>query len=551
MNHIFRVLLGMSLIVLLIPVASFALTGTLDAWLPISDGPGPETVGREQLQIATPLESDPIKDRDLISHPPEVTDASNDDAQVLAITSPDGMLRTESDHTETTEKSETGNTEEGNPAPSTTAGSSPSTTSKSTSTSKAPPNSETSSPPSAASGATITGDACPCQVSGTSELKGTVNLKGDITVDGGTLIARPGVTVNGNGHQIMFMNGGRSDFQGSETFTWSGNGSNANLDRDITFRNMRRIMFHQGAGRSTLRYFSVVDSGTSALGDYPIHFHLNGNSTRGTLVEGVAVVNGKHHAFVPHGSHGITFKDTIALDTRGDAYWWDPPGSNNCDSSFEKFCTADNSNDIVYNHALVDGVDPLPGHKGHRLTGFVLGAGSGNVIKNSVAINVRGKTDCSAFQWPEGANQNVGGTVWSFSNNRGNSNCHGIFVWQNDSSRHLINGFTGGGVKHGAYKNAYEYRNLDVAHLIQAAVGASYHDSSLGHATMISGQCSESCGPVSFTNVTFDSFTVDDAGKPHGARYEVSGSNIQCSDVIFKSMHPDSNLYIDGERCEA
>ena len=44
--------------------------------------------------------------------------------------------------------------------------------------------------------AVITGNACPCTVSGVSELKGTVNLKGDLIVDGGVLVARAGVKVN-------------------------------------------------------------------------------------------------------------------------------------------------------------------------------------------------------------------------------------------------------------------------------------------------------------------------------------------------------------------
>ncbi len=125
------------------------------------------------------------------------------------------------------------------------------------------------------------------------------------------MIARPGVDVEGNGFQIMFTNGAKADFQGTPVFTWSNNGAKQNLVRDINFRNLRRIIF-TGAGPSTLRYFTISDSGTPTPGDFPLHFHLNGDSVRGTLVDGVVVLNGANHAFVPHGSHGITFKDTIA-----------------------------------------------------------------------------------------------------------------------------------------------------------------------------------------------------------------------------------------------
>ena len=216
-------------------------------------------------------------------------------------------------------------------------------------------------------GGSITGQACPCTVTGTAELSGKVDLQGDLIVDGGTLVARPGVEVDGNGFQIMFMNGGKADFQGTKVSTWSNNGKSQNLKRDIVFRNMRRIMW-MGGGPSTLKYFTVADSGTSTLGDYPMHWHLNGDRTRGTIVEGVVVINGRNHAFVPHGSHGITFRNTIAKNITGDAYWWDPPGTNGSCSKGSGCSHIDNSNDILYDHALADGVKG-----GRHVTGFLLG----------------------------------------------------------------------------------------------------------------------------------------------------------------------------------
>lgn len=410
-----------------------------------------------------------------------------------------------------------------------------------------PPAHGATRPPGETVSGTITGKACPngCVVIGNATLKGDIDLQGDLAVFGGTLVARPGVDLDGDGHQITFSAGGKADFQGTETFTWSGDGSNANVERDITFRNMRRIMFHQGAGKSTLRYFSVVDSGTSVLGDYPIHFHLNGNSTRGTLVEGVAVVDGKHHAFVPHGSHGITFRDTIALNTTGTPYWWDPPGANNCTSQFEKNCTADNSNDTVFNRALANGVTPMPGDRGYRLAGFKLEAGSGNVVTNSSAINVGGQKDCSGFHWPESANQNVGGNVWVFHNNHGQSNCHGIFVWQNDSNLHIIDGFSGGGIDHGAYSNRYEYRNVEIPYLEIVATGWTMKNSSIGKAVARSHNAE---GTVKFTNVSFESLIIDDAGK-EPATYVLEDSNLDCSDIVIKELAPGSRITVDGKEC--
>jgi hypothetical protein len=410
----------------------------------------------------------------------------------------------------------------------------------------------------------ITGDACPCTVTGTVELKGSINLKGDLMVHGGTLIARPGVDLNGNGFQIMFMDGGRADFQGTAVSTWSDNGKSQNLKRDIKFRNLRRIMFHSGAGSSILKHFSVTDSGTSALGDYPLHWHLNGNSTRGTVVEGVVVVNGRHHAFVPHGSHGITFKDTIAKNTAGDAYWWDAPGTNES-CSFQKFCTRDNSNDIAYLHALADGVTNGPGDtRGFGLSGFLLGAGSGNMVRNSAAIYIKPShiKDCSGFHWPEHANQNVGGNVWTFENNYsfsgasgpsdagGPSACHGIFVWQNDGNVHVVKGFTGGGIDHGAYGNRYKYVGIRVPYVEIHAAGWQMTIGSIG--TLVAMKHVGDVKPtIVVTDVEVDRFIIrnaDDNGQIAG-EYLLDNTGLTCGEVEYANALPGTKVVIDGREC--
>lgn len=404
--------------------------------------------------------------------------------------------------------------------------------------------------PRTVSESTISGNACPCTVTGTAELKGEVNLQGDIMVDGGTLVARPGVDVDGNGFQIMFINGGKADFQGSSTSTWSGNGSNANVSRDINFRNMRRIIWSQNGGKSTLRYFAVIDSGTPSLGDYPLHWHLNGNSVSGTIVEGVAVVNGRHHAFVPHGSHGITFKNTIAKNTRDSAYWWDPAGTNNC-SGFRKTCTTDNSNNIVYDHALAAGVRAMAGERGDRLAGFNLGAGSGNVVRSSVATGVSGGRDCAGFVWPEDANQNVGGTVWSFSGNASwNSDCHGAFTWQNDGSHHVIKNFTGSGVGHGAYVNNYEYRNLDVPYIEVHAAGWKVVGGHIGTVIALKHRNTSEYTAL-FQDVAIDSFVIRnavDSGEIPGI-YVLNNTGLTCSDIQYESVVPGTRVVINGTDC--
>lgn len=392
-------------------------------------------------------------------------------------------------------------------------------------------------------------------ITGTLELKGHVSLNEDLIVVGGTLVARPGVHVEGNGHQIMFMNGGKADFQGTKVaHTWSGNGADANLKRDIVFNNMRRIMFHHGAGKSTLRYFTISNSGTpGVLGDYPLHFHLNKNSTRGTLVEGVVVVNGRNHAFVPHGSHGITFRDTIAWNTSDTAYWWDQAGTNvssaddrRCPEE-DKYCTTDNSNDITYDHALAYDVEPRAGDHGHRVSGFVLRSGSGNVIKNSAATKIRGGADCAGYHWPEDANKNVGGNVWVFENNRSSSSdCHGIFVWQNDGNNHVVRNFTGDAIDHGAYGNSYHYINANVPYV---EVHASGWKMTGGHATAVRAAPGRFEGTITFTDIVIGSFTIDNAESEERISYRLNNTGISCGEIVYRSVRADTRVWVNNNPC--
>ena len=364
-------------------------------------------------------------------------------------------------------------------------------------------------------------------------------------MDGGILNARPGVDLNGNGFQIMFMNGGKADFQGTPVFTWSNNGAKQNLSRDINFRNLRRIIFLDAAGRSTLRYFTISDSGTPTAGDFPLHFHLNGDSTRGTIVEGVVVVNGANHAFVPHGSHGITFKDVIAKNTTGDAFYWNPVGSNGCPTSgTQRNCTTDNSNDISYIHALADGVNG---------DGFVLRAGSGNVVRNSAAINVNPSkgSHCAAFYWPSDANLNAGGNVWVFENNHGVSRCNGIRVWQNGGNHHVINGFTGGGIEHGAYGNSYEYINVDVPYFKIFAKGVSIRDSRIKVVEVFNHSGEPGQPTAIFTNVQIERVVVNNGGNNGevSGQYVFNNTGLTCGDIEYQKVVPGTQVIIDGEVC--
>ena len=361
-------------------------------------------------------------------------------------------------------------------------------------------------------------------VTGTLVLRGNVDLSEDLIIDGGTLVAGEDVDLDGHRNQIMFMNGGIADWDGA------------------TFRNLSRIMFHGCAGPSTLRNTQIINSGTTGeLGFYPLHWHLNGNCTRGTVVENVTVRGGKNHAFVPHGSHGITFRNIKAFDTVDDAFWWDPPEDSDQ--------TVNNSNDIKIYNALIDGVEPKPGDDGLQLTAFQLGAGSGNEIHDSVARNVGGRKNCSAYHWPEDANHNEGGNVWIFEDNFGTSDCHGIFIWQNDGRNHIIKNFTGGGIAHGAYDTpGYRFINPNVPYFEGHAIGYRVEGGSVGEVRGAPGRFD---GAATFVNTNVDSLRItNNTDKPEGAvDYVFNGTGLRCQDVDWIDVRQGTTVRIDGSLC--
>jgi hypothetical protein len=241
-----------------------------------------------------------------------------------------------------------------------------------------------------------------------------------------------------------------------------------NLTRNVVIEGtssvpMRRIMIMSNVPQ-TINYAEVRDAGDPAeIGDYPIHFHLMGESSRGSIVTGTVVHRGLHHAFVVHGSHGVTLRDCVAYDVEADAYWWDlPPESDFSDD-------VNNSNDVVYENCIAADVHRrdigFPVSRPNELSAFLMGAGTNNVARGCVAVGVGVGVRTSGYHWPSKANAQS--SPWIFEDCiTHNSRQFGIFVWQNTSSeRHNIDRFESfnngaGPVKHGAYNTrGYHYRD--------------------------------------------------------------------------------------------
>lgn len=182
------------------------------------------------------------------------------------------------------------------------------------------------------------------------------------------------------------------------------------------------------------------------MGRYPLHWHENGDNSRGTKVIGAIVEDSRNHGYVPHSSHGITIQDSVAYDLNSDAFWWD---------------LGDASDDITWTGNMAA---KIMNTSVYQLNGFTLGKGSGNLAANNVACGIEAKANKEAgFSWPEGVGYP---NVWSFFGNLAhNTRATGLFIWQNGVHMHNIHNTqvyaTGkSAVEQGAYRNGYQYQRL-------------------------------------------------------------------------------------------
>jgi hypothetical protein len=189
------------------------------------------------------------------------------------------------------------------------------------------------------------------------------------------------------------------------------------------------------------------------LGRYGLHFHMCAGGSVGSLVDSVVIRDAEFHAFVPHSSDGVTFRNCISHDTFSEAYWWDVAAAPN------QVPNAPKTNNVTYDSCVASRVRSAGRIGVYRNTGYMLGAGTGSKIVNCVAVGVQGIVQSSGFLWGE---MSVG--VWDNTQLVSHNNQQdGIFTWQNNANNHVIADFVGyhnggAGIEHGAYVNRYQYQ---------------------------------------------------------------------------------------------
>jgi hypothetical protein len=326
----------------------------------------------------------------------------------------------------------------------------------------------------------------------------------------------------------------------------------------------RSHIFIRSTQPQTLRYVTFRHLGPNrrgrfVLGRWPIHFHHCHDGSRDSLVEGCVVRDAGSHAFVTHMSDGVTFRDCVAFSVRGEPFWWD---------------TADESNDTVYDHCLAAKVLPENRKRNpegfHLLSGFFMGKGYGNVVRDSAVVGVQGGANSSGFHWPEVANGFP--AAWSAEDLVSHNNVnYGVFLWQN---QHLLQheiarmtAYRNGkvGVLHGAYENRF---HIVDARLVDNAVGVvqpavAQTASAILHvnerieggdvAVSIQPHVFASAAPVRYEGCLFTgqadiAVVIADGGRNPSlidlVRCKVEGRDLEAADVRIESMHPAGQVRI-------
>jgi hypothetical protein len=218
-------------------------------------------------------------------------------------------------------------------------------------------------------------------------------------------------------------------------------------------------MMQQHLANALFQYLGPQQGGSEqshdVLGRYAVHFHHCMDGSRGSIVQSCVVRDGGAHAFVPHVSNGVTFRDCVAHNTTDPAYWFDPTTE---------------SSEVLWDACVASATKKNEPFK-YTNAGFLLGAGPDgkNTTRNCVAVGVDG----SGYFWDADSE-----AVWVFEDDVAHHCAEaGARVWQNDGLAHVVTRLVAYrndvGVSHGAYGNVYHYADCQLVGNHSAAMTVS------------------------------------------------------------------------------
>jgi hypothetical protein len=199
-------------------------------------------------------------------------------------------------------------------------------------------------------------------------------------------------------------------------------------------------------------------------GRYALHFHLGNDGPEGTLVEGVVGRDMGNRVFVPHTSHGITFRRCIAYNVAETPFWWDRLKAGREDDGNVQAEDFALTHDCVWDRCVAANVFAVRGGSSESVEGFLHNFGMRNAALGCVAVGVRAPNLATGYFWPAQVQELGDNAVWRHEDCVAhNIEREGFTVWQISSDVHVVDRpivyRTPVGIEHGAYRNVYHYRD--------------------------------------------------------------------------------------------
>jgi hypothetical protein len=280
-------------------------------------------------------------------------------------------------------------------------------------------------------------------------------------------------------------------------------------------------------------------------GRYGLHFHHNGDTNRGLVVDGVVAHDLGNRGIVPHASHGITFTDSAVWDCFENGFWWDADADT------------DQSHDVLYDRCAVGRVRSDPKFRGYALAGFSLPAGRNATIRDCATFGILGNDRAAGYTWPATVNH-LPDNMWTFDRNVAHNNkALGAFVWQNDANPHVTRDLTTyrcgeEGLLHGAYANGYRYvgyvsaehgGGVDLSLHAAPRLLQGFTGGHIGH-LLIDRHNLPSNTVGTFRDVRMGRITVQENVTENRGWWDFINCDLEPTDVTVNVMHAESVLRI-------
>ena len=102
-------------------------------------------------------------------------------------------------------------------------------------------------------------------------------------------------------------------------------------------------------------------------------------------------------------------------------------------------------------------------------------------------------------------------------------------------------------IAHGAYRNNYTYRDVNIEELQAHALGWEVVGGSIGHVVFNSHNLPGS--GIVFSDVAIDRVTVQLGPNSNPGTYVFTNTGLACSDVTVNSLVPVTTIEINGSTC--